>query len=120
MKWACGVPGKAGTLWEGAIYPVTLEFSNDYPDKPPKCSFDAGFFHPNIYPSGRVCLSILDEEGGWKPSITVRQVLLGIQDLLDNPNDKSPAQERAYHLFINNQDMYLESVKAQAKTYANV
>ena len=38
-----------------------------------------GFFHPNIYPSGTVCLSILNEEEGWRPSITVKQILLGVQ-----------------------------------------
>lgn len=26
-----------------------------------QCKFDAGFFHPNVYPSGTVCLSILNE-----------------------------------------------------------
>lgn len=26
-----------------------------------QCKFDAGFYHPNIYPSGTVCLSILNE-----------------------------------------------------------
>ena len=36
---------------------------HDYPSKPPKVSFPAGFFHPNVYPSGKVCLSILNEDG---------------------------------------------------------
>jgi hypothetical protein len=36
--------------------------------------FDPALFHPNVYPSGTICLSILDEEKGWKPSITVKQV----------------------------------------------
>jgi ubiquitin-conjugating enzyme E2 I len=36
--------------------------------------FPSGFFHPNIYPSGTVCLSILNEDEDWKPSITVKQV----------------------------------------------
>ncbi len=36
--------------------------------------FPGGFFHPNIYPSGTVCLSILNEDEDWKPSITVKQV----------------------------------------------
>ena len=36
-------------------------------------------FHPNVYPSGTVCLSILDEEKDWRPAITVKQILLGIQ-----------------------------------------
>lgn len=28
----------------------------------------------NIYPSGKVCLSIINDEQGWKPSITIKQV----------------------------------------------
>jgi hypothetical protein len=31
-------------------------------------------FHPNVFPSGTVCLSILNEEKAWRPSITVKQV----------------------------------------------
>lgn len=26
-----------------------------------QCMFPAGFFHPNVYPSGTVCLSIINE-----------------------------------------------------------
>jgi ubiquitin-conjugating enzyme E2 I len=76
-----------------------MEFSEDYPHKPPKCKFPPGFFHPNIYPSGTVCLSILNEEEAWKPGITIKQILLGVQDLLDSPNPLSPAQEDAYRIF---------------------
>ncbi|PWA92546.1 SUMO-conjugating enzyme SCE1 [Artemisia annua] len=59
-----------------------------------------GFFHPNVYPSGTVCLSILNEDSGWRPAITVKQILVGIQDLLDTPNPADPAQTDGYHLFI--------------------
>jgi ubiquitin-protein ligase len=31
-------------------------------------------FHPNVYPSGTVCLSLLDEEKDWRPAITIKQV----------------------------------------------
>jgi len=27
------------TIWDGATYKVTLEFPEEYPDKPPKCRF---------------------------------------------------------------------------------
>lgn len=65
---------------------------SEFPTKPPKCTlplvslrritaadldagkFDPPLFHPNVYPSGTICLSILDEEKSWKPSITVKQV----------------------------------------------
>lgn len=50
------------TDWEGGFFPLTLHFSEDYPSKPPKCKFPQGFFHPNVYPSGTVCLSILNED----------------------------------------------------------
>ena len=50
------------TDWEGGYYPLTMHFNEDYPSKPPKCKFPQGFFHPNVYPSGTVCLSILNED----------------------------------------------------------
>lgn len=49
--------------------------------------------HPNVYPSGTVCLSILNDEEDWKPNISIKTLLLGIQKLLrDEPNINSPAQ----------------------------
>lgn len=78
---------------------MTMDFPEEYPSKPPKCrlkrarvcdltntilaagKFSTVLFHPNIYPSGTVCLSILSEDEDWKPSITIKQILLGIQVL---------------------------------------
>lgn len=36
--------------------------------------FEPPLFHPNVYPSGTVCLSLLDEEKDWRPAITIKQV----------------------------------------------
>jgi hypothetical protein len=36
MKWKCHIPGKADTDWDGGFYPLGMEFSEDYPTKPPK------------------------------------------------------------------------------------
>jgi len=79
-----------------------MEFPADYPIRPPKCTLDYYRFlgqftpplpHPNIYPSGTVCLSILNEEEDWKSSITIKQIMLGIQKLInEEPNLQSPAQ----------------------------
>ena len=99
LLWRCSIPGKEGTDWSGANYPVALEFTEDYPSKPPVARFDRDFFHPNVFPSGKVCLSILNEESGWRPSITIKQILVGIQELLSAPNEADPAQEQAYHVF---------------------
>ncbi|KAL4067706.1 ubiquitin-conjugating enzyme/RWD-like protein [Scleroderma citrinum] len=99
MEWEVGIPGKTGTAWDGGLYKLTMTFPEDYPSKPPKCKFTPPLFHPNVFPSGTVCLSILDEEKSWKPAITINQILLGIQDLLDDPNVNDPAQSDAYAMF---------------------
>lgn len=71
--------------------------------------------HPNIYPSGTVCLSILNEEEDWKPPITVKQILLGIQKLLkEEPNIESPAQQEPLTLYKTSRDEYFKKVKAFA------
>lgn len=36
--------------------------------------FEPPIFHPNVYPSGTVCLSILEEDKDWRPAITIKQV----------------------------------------------
>eukprot|EP00920_Eleutheroschizon_duboscqi_P022870 GHVT01055925.1.p2 GENE.GHVT01055925.1~~GHVT01055925.1.p2 ORF type:complete len:161 (-),score=33.87 GHVT01055925.1:589-1071(-) len=114
LRWICKIPGKKAGLWEGGEYVLMMDFSEDYPSKPPKCRFSPVLFHPNIYPSGTVCLSILNEDEDWKPSITIKQILLGIQDLMENPNPNSPAQSDPYMLYTNNRDEYNKHVRRQA------
>ncbi|KAI3997859.1 hypothetical protein MKX01_036329 [Papaver californicum] len=108
------------TDWEGGFFPLALHFSEDYPSKPPKCKFPPNFFHPNVYPSGTVCLSILNEDSGWRPAITVKQILVGIQNLLDQSNAADPAQTDGYHLFIQEPVEYKKRVKQQGKLYPQI
>ena len=35
------------------------------------------FKFEKVFPSGTVCLSILNEDEGWRPAITIKQMLLG-------------------------------------------
>mmetsp|Transcript_5152 Transcript_5152/g.5643 ORF Transcript_5152/g.5643 Transcript_5152/m.5643 type:complete len:133 (-) Transcript_5152:341-739(-) len=125
---------KPGTDWAGGVYKVVMEFPDEYPSKPPKCKFVPPLFHPNVYPSGShtsrpffdskssnlltvgtICLSLLNEDDGWRPAITVKQLLLGIQDLLDNPNPNSPAQREAIEVYLNNKAEYKRRIREQAQ-----
>lgn len=134
-SWEVGIPGREKTIWEGGLFKLTLTFPDEYPTKPPKCEgffgasnhnrtgdaddvlgrFVPPLFHPNVYPSGTVCLSILNEEEGWKPAITIKQILLGIQDLLNDPNPESPAQADAYNLFKKDRAAYDRKIKSIVK-----
>ena len=117
-QWTAGIPGRSNTLWQGATYPITISFPEEYPSKPPKIKFPTGFYHPNVYPSGTICLSILNEEQDWRLAITIKQVVMGIQELLDSPNPDSPAQEPAWKAFSKDLATYEKKVKEQAKRYA--
>ena len=115
MRWETGIPGKEDTDWANGVYKVIMEFPEEYPSKPPKCKFVPPLYHPNVYPTGTICLSILDEDKGWKPAITIKQLLLGIQDLLTNPNPNSPAQSAAYECFVKFPEEYKKKIREQAK-----
>lgn len=119
-RWTAGIPGKANTLFANAVYPVTIEFPEEFPSKPPKVKFPAGFYHPNVYPLGTVCLSILNEEQDWRPAITLKQIVLGVQELLNTPNPELPAQELAWKAFQKDKTLYEKKVLEQAKRYALV
>lgn len=105
-------------MWEGGLYKLKMIFPEEYPSKPPKCKFTPPLFHPNVFPSGTVCLSILDEDKGWKPAITIKQILLGIQDLLNDPNASDPAQSEAFTMFQKDLTAYERRVRQQAREMA--
>ena len=66
-------------------------------------------FHVNVYPSGIVCLNTVEE--AWCPSLSIKQILLDIQDLLDNPNPESPAQAYACAFYKNDRAAYARKVR---------
>eukprot|EP00911_Craspedida_sp_UC1_P002573 UC1_evm1s1908 len=117
LEWDCAIPGKAGTDWEHGLYKLKLHFSEDYPIVPPKAVFIPPLFHPNVYPSGTVCLSILNADADWRPGITLKQILQGIQELLTAPNIHDPAQREAYEVYVQNRSEYDVRVRAQAKRF---
>ena len=82
--------------------------------------FSPPIFHPNVYDDGDVCLSIVDADLDWKPSITIKQILLGVQELLDTPNPDSPASSAALILFVKNRAMYSKKIKQQALAFKPV
>jgi ubiquitin-conjugating enzyme E2 I len=116
MSWTCGIPGPKNSPWEGGLYKLEMKFPSNYPAAPPKCAFSGRvLFHPNIYPSGAVCLSILNAEEEWKPSITLKHILLGIQALLIDPNPDSPAQHEPMLKFRDDKTAYDARIRKEVQ-----
>jgi ubiquitin-protein ligase len=64
------------TVMGSSILQVMIDFSHDYPSKPPVCRFVPPLFHPNVYSDGKVCLSILNEGQDWKPGVCFFHTLM--------------------------------------------
>ena len=104
MKWGAVIFGPEDTAWEGGTFHLTIDFTDEYPNKPPIVRFVSKMFHPNIYADGAICLDILQNQ--WSPIYDVSAILTSIQSLLADPNPNSPANAEASRLYIENRREY--------------
>lgn len=102
FEWEVAIFGPPDTLYVGGYFKTRLKFPDTYPFDPPKMRFVDPIFHPNVYPTGEICISILhppgeDEQSGelpeerWNPAQRVRTIVLSVVSLLNEPNTFSPA-----------------------------
>ncbi|KAG8913271.1 Ubiquitin-conjugating enzyme E2 15 [Tulasnella sp. 408] len=63
LEWEIMIIGPENTLYEGGFFKARLTFPSEYPLLPPKMRFITPMWHPNIYPDGVVCISILHPPG---------------------------------------------------------
>jgi len=101
--------GPDDTPWDGGTFKLTLQFTEDYPNKPPTVRFVSKMFHPNIYADGSICLDILQNQ--WSPIYDVAAILTSIQSLLCDPNPNSPANSEAARMYSENRREYNRRVR---------
>lgn len=84
MIWNAVIFGPHDTPFEDGTFKLTIEFTEEYPNKPPTVRFVSKVFHPNVYADGGICLDILQNR--WSPTYDVSAILTSIQvGLLDLP-----------------------------------
>ncbi|KAG8385553.1 hypothetical protein BUALT_Bualt03G0057200 [Buddleja alternifolia] len=84
--------GSAGTPYHDGLFFFDIYLPPQYPNEPPMVYYNSGGLriNPNLYESGKVCLSLLNTWTGsdsevWNPkSSTILQVLLSLQALVLN------------------------------------
>jgi ubiquitin-conjugating enzyme E2 I len=128
FEWTAKVPARATSIWAPGLFTVSMSFPDDYPARPPTVKFakidGQPLFHPNVYPDGGVCLSIINPEGSthaygkggtWKPTINIPQILLALQTFLDEPQGLAAGREEPYRLYKDQRSAYEKRVKQQVK-----
>ncbi|KAL8130359.1 hypothetical protein V2J09_019514 [Rumex salicifolius] len=97
------IVGASGTPYHDGLFFFDIFLPPDYPNEPPSVYYHSGglCLNPNLYESGRVCLSLLNTWRGtgtevWSPAhSTILQVLVSLQALV--LNEKPYFNEAGYH-----------------------
>jgi ubiquitin-protein ligase len=105
-----GIIGPNDTPYENGFYEFHIKLSEGYPDRNPSCHFQTTGggrvrFNPNLYDSGKVCLSLLGtwhghESEQWNAKTsTILQLLISIQSLIfcEKPYFNEPGYESTYN-----------------------
>ena len=107
----CHIPGPSNTPWEGATLRARVLYNDGA--SPPWCSFVPPLFHVNVYPSGRICVSTLNEDEGWDSNMTLHEILFTIQQHLAHPRIHSPYQAEAYNVYMKGDGGYEARIKKE-------
>ena len=90
MKGYALIIGPSETPYFGGYYFFELNYPTDYPHSPPKVTYctngDNIRFNPNLYTSGKVCVSLLNTWRGdqWTSCQSINTVLLTLCSLLSS------------------------------------
>ena len=122
-KWNVLIEGPENSIYEGGLFAAAITFPRDYPNNPPQFVFTSHMWHPNIYPNGEVCISILhppvhdqfneketlDEK--WRPVLGVKEIVISILSMLTSPNLDSPANVDAAKQYKGNYSEFKAKVR---------
>ncbi|KAF8703836.1 hypothetical protein HU200_031932 [Digitaria exilis] len=137
FEWQVTIIGPPDTLYDGGYFNAIMTFPQNYPNSPPSVRFTSEMWHPNVYPDGRVCISILHPPGEdpngyelaserWTPVHTlvyvclgdvlgvwvlVESIVLSIISMLSSPNDESPANIEAAKDWREKRDEFKKKVR---------
>ena len=117
LHWTCLMIGPEGTPYSNGYFRLTIDFTEDPPEKPPEIKFLTKIYHLNINDNGYFFLKSNNEFGGGK---NFEQVFYEIYFLFIKQNEKStwPSFEDRKNLYENNREEFNRIATEWTKEYA--
>jgi len=114
LKGYAMIIGPSDTPYEHGFYLFEFHFTADYPYSPPKLKFltqdGVTRFNPNLYRSGKVCLSLLNTWRGeqWTACQTISSILLTLVTVFnESPLLNEPGVSKTHPDFNNYNDIIM-------------
>lgn len=104
------------TPYAGGKFRMKLILSGEYPSVPPKGVFLTRIFHPNIAPTGEICVNTLKKD--WSPDVTIKNILQVIRCLLINPFPESSLNDEAGKLFMDSYEEFAHRARLMRDIHA--
>ena len=115
--WHATIFGPDDTPYSGGIFKLDIEFTKEYPFKPPKIYFVTPIYHCNVNSRGGICLDILKDQ--WSPALTISKVLLSLCSLLAEPNPDDPLVPEIATLLKKNKIKHDSEARSYTLQHAN-
>lgn len=110
-------PGVRDTPYEGGTFVVDFQVPSEYPLKPPKVKFETPIYHPNVSSqTGAICLDILKDK--WIPTYGIKQILISLQQLLDDPNANDPQDAEVARVFNEDRPRFVQTAREWTRKHA--
>ena len=116
-SWRATIMGPQNTPYHNGVFYLKIDFSEDYPFRPPKIMFTTKIYHCNINSTGGICLDILKDQ--WSPALSISKVLISICSMLDDPNPNDPLVPEIANLLVKNKALHDANAREWTLKYAS-
>ncbi|KAI4643961.1 uncharacterized protein J4E78_009742 [Alternaria triticimaculans] len=105
FEWTGTLHGLSASPYEGGTFAFHIQFTDEYPEAPPKLNFTTKIYHPNVDArTGVVSWKMIGEE--WHHNNTMEKVLIGLRTLLDHPELESAVEVGIANEFANERGVF--------------
>ncbi|ODO05255.1 ubiquitin-conjugating enzyme E2 D/E [Cryptococcus wingfieldii CBS 7118] len=115
--WKIVMLGPPGSPYEKGRFNVNVDFSKDFPFKPPVIKFQTRVYHPNIDDDGSICIGLLKTEQ-WKPATRMEIVLSSVYNLLNEPNPDDPLSASIAEQYRTDRPAFNKKAQEYVQKYA--
>ena len=115
--WNIIIDGPEGTPFIGGKFTVNLDFSDNYPFKPPKIKFVTKIYHPGVKTdTGEICTQAIDSN--WVPTLNAKFVIEAILTVLQTPTAENAQEIAIAQIMQSNRNQWEATAAERVQQYA--